>query len=105
MKQLTGRVAVITGAAGGIGRALALAFAREGMDLALADIDAEGMAPAVEQVRALGRRAISVRTDVTDPRALELLLERTLAELGSCHLMCNNAGVFHAAPMLDAALS
>ena len=102
MKQLAGRVAVVTGAAGGLGRALALELARAGMDLSLADLAEASLAPLAQELRALGRRAIAVPTDVSSPRALERLLARTLSELGSCHLMCNNAGVFHAAPLLEA---
>ena len=102
MKQLQGRVAVVTGAAGGVGRALAFALAHAGMDVALADLAEVELEPLAEALRALGRRTIAVPTDVSDPRALERLLQRTLAELGGCHLMCNNAGVFHAAPLLEA---
>ena len=102
MKQLEGRVAVVTGAAGGLGRALAFELARAGMDVSVADIAEAGLAPLAEELRALGRRAIAVPTDVSNPRALEQLLKRTQAELGGCHLMCNNAGVFHAAPLLEA---
>jgi NAD(P)-dependent dehydrogenase (short-subunit alcohol dehydrogenase family) len=102
MQVLSGRVAVVTGAAGGLGRALAWAFAREGMDLALADIDAPGIEALAADLRATGHRAISVPTDVSDPTAVAALLERTVADLGGCHLMCNNAGVFTAASMMEA---
>jgi short-subunit dehydrogenase len=100
--KLRGRVAVVTGAAGGLGRALALELAHAGMDLALADIAEGALEHTAAELRATGRRVLSVPTDVSDPRALERLLARTLTQLGSCHLMCNNAGVFHAAPMLEA---
>jgi len=100
--KLRGRVAVVTGAAGGLGRALALELAHAGMDLALADIAEGALEHVATELRATGRRVLSVPTDVSDPRALERLLARTLTDLGSCHLMCNNAGVFHAAPMLEA---
>ena len=102
MRELKGRVAVVTGAAGGIGRATALALAGAGMDLALADIDEPGMQTVAAEIGALGRRALCVRTDVTQCQAIEHLLARTLAELGSCHLMVNNAGVFQASPILAA---
>jgi NAD(P)-dependent dehydrogenase (short-subunit alcohol dehydrogenase family) len=101
MKLLTGRVAVITGAAGGIGTALALECARAGMDIALADIDEVGMRSVAEQITALGRRSICVRTDVRNADAVQALLDRTLAELGSCHVLFNNAGVFSAVPLLE----
>jgi NAD(P)-dependent dehydrogenase (short-subunit alcohol dehydrogenase family) len=101
MRELRGRVAAITGAAQGIGKALALEFARAGMHIALADIDAQRLARAAEQVEALGVRAIRVPTDVRDLDAVERLLRRTVDELGSVQLMINNAGVFHGALLLD----
>lgn len=101
MKHLANKVAVITGAAGGIGRALALECARAGMDLALADIDHARMEEVAAQISALGRRCICVPTDVRNADAMQALLDRTLAELGSCHLMFNNAGVFNATPLLE----
>ena len=101
MKDLAGNVAVVTGAAGGIGQALALECARAGMDLALADIDRARMDQVAAQVMALGRRCICVPTDVRDHDALQTLLDRTLAELGSCHVMFNNAGVFNATPLVE----
>lgn len=101
MRDLAGKVAVITGAAGGIGTALALECARAGMDVALADVDEVGMRAVADQIRSLGRRSICVRTDVRSADAMQSLLERTLAELGSCHVMINNAGVFCAVPLLD----
>ena len=72
------------------------------MDLALADVDEPGMRALAAELESLGRRALCVTTDVTRREALENLLDRTLAELGSCHLMVNNAGVFNASPMLNA---
>jgi NAD(P)-dependent dehydrogenase (short-subunit alcohol dehydrogenase family) len=101
MRDLAGKVAVVTGAAGGIGHALALECARAGMDLALADIDRARMEQVAAQVIALGRRCIVVPTDVRDADALQALLDRTLAELGSCHVMFNNAGVFNATPLVE----
>jgi 3-oxoacyl-[acyl-carrier protein] reductase len=62
--DLTGRVAVVTGAGGAIGRETALTFARAGADVVLADLDAAALGPAAEAVRALGRRATVVPTDV-----------------------------------------
>jgi NAD(P)-dependent dehydrogenase (short-subunit alcohol dehydrogenase family) len=105
MKILANRVGVITGAAGGIGRALALELAREGMHVVLADVDEPGMALLAQEVGTLGRRCSIVRTDVRHIDQVEHLLERTLSEHGSCHLVINNAGVLHAAALLEAAPS
>jgi short-subunit dehydrogenase len=102
MRVLKDRVAVVTGAANGIGRAIALELARSGMHVALADVDEPGMERVAAEIVQLGRRASCVPTDVRDPSALQRLLSRTVAELGSCHLAVNNAGVFHAASLLGA---
>lgn len=101
MKNLVGKVAVITGGAGGIGKALALECARAGMDVALADVDEAGMHAVADEIAGLGRRSLCVPTDVRDPNALQALLDQTLAQLGACHLMINNAGVFHASPLVE----
>lgn len=102
MRQLKDRVAVVTGAGGGIGRALSLELARAGMDVALADSDEARLAGIIAEIEALGRRAIAVVTDVRDLASVRHLLEETVGKLGSCHLVANNAGVFHGAAMLDA---
>src|SRR5262245_18220091 len=102
MRVLKDRVAVVTGAAQGIRSAIAIELARAGMHVALADVDAEGMSRTAADVQALGRRALCVPTDVPQLPALEQLLARTLAEFGACHLAVNNAGVMHAATMIDA---
>ncbi|MCZ7631726.1 MAG: SDR family NAD(P)-dependent oxidoreductase [Microthrixaceae bacterium] len=91
--NLDGKVGVITGAASGIGRAMAVAFAGEGMHLALADIEAEPLEETAEMVRADGVNAIVVPTDVSDADAVEHLAQRTVSELGALHLACNNADV------------
>ena len=105
MKTLTDRVAVVTGAAGGIGRVLVMDLARAGMHLVLAGRDEQGMANLAQEVRALGRRCSVVRTDVREAEQLENLLARTIAEQGGCHLLVNNAGILLAAPLFGVALS
>jgi NAD(P)-dependent dehydrogenase (short-subunit alcohol dehydrogenase family) len=92
MKALGGKVAVVTGAGSGIGRELALACAREGMRVALADVDAPGMA---ETARLLGDSAqtISVRCDVSRAGEVEDLAAKTFGRFGAAHLLFNNAGV------------
>ncbi len=88
MKDLTGRVAVVTGAGSGIGRALAHALAREGMRIVAADVDEAGMA---ETIRGLD--AIAARTDVTDLAQVQTLADRAWESFGGVHVLCNNAGV------------
>jgi NAD(P)-dependent dehydrogenase (short-subunit alcohol dehydrogenase family) len=93
MEDLEGKVGVITGAASGIGRAMAVAFAAEGMQLALADVEVEPLEDTAEMVRAEGTNAIAVPTDVSDPIQVESLAGKTVGEFGALHLACNNAGV------------
>src|SRR5262245_16435684 len=93
MRELTGKVAVVTGGGSGIGAALVRAFAREGMDVVVADVDFAAAEKVASEARSVGRRALAQRTDVTDRAAVEALAERTFAELGGCHVLCANAGV------------
>jgi len=87
------RVAVITGGGSGIGRALALAFAREGAHVVVADLDEAAMGETCGAVQALGRGALAVRTDVADLAQVEALADRAYRRFGAVHLLCNNAGV------------
>ena len=93
MKQLRGRVAVITGGAGGIGKAMADRFAGEGMKVVLADLKQDRLDEAVADLRAGGAEAIGVRTDVSSLESVEALRDAALAEFGAVHVVCNNAGV------------
>jgi NAD(P)-dependent dehydrogenase (short-subunit alcohol dehydrogenase family) len=93
MRELAGKVAVVTGGGSGIGAALARAFAAEAMDVVVADIELEAAERVATELRGAGRRALAVRTDVSSRTSVEALAERTYAELGACHLLCNNAGV------------
>jgi NAD(P)-dependent dehydrogenase (short-subunit alcohol dehydrogenase family) len=93
MRVLRDRVAVVTGAGSGIGRALATALAREGAVLAVSDVNEPGLAATVEQVRALGRPVFAARVDVADRAAVHAHAERVVAEHGRVNLVVNNAGV------------
>ena len=90
--SLAGKVAVITGASRGIGRAIALAFAEAGADVAVAARSEDDLETLDKEIDALGRRALAVRTDVTVRDDLETLLDRTVSELGGIDVLVNNAG-------------
>jgi NAD(P)-dependent dehydrogenase (short-subunit alcohol dehydrogenase family) len=94
VKDFADRVAVITGAGSGIGRALALAAAAESMTVVAADIEEPALAETIELIKATGQRAVGVPTDVADPVAVEHLADVAFNEHGGVHLLCNNAGVF-----------
>src|SRR6185437_2743491 len=93
LTSLKDRIAVVTGGASGIGRALALLFAREGAHVVVADLDEAGMAETVAVVAQAGRRGLAVKTDVSRLADVQALADRAFAELGAVHVVCNNAGV------------
>jgi NAD(P)-dependent dehydrogenase (short-subunit alcohol dehydrogenase family) len=93
MKEFRGKVAVITGAASGIGRALADRCVQEGMKVVLADIEVEALAKSEASLKAAGATVLAVRTDVSQVQDVEALAHQTLDAFGAVHLLCNNAGV------------
>ncbi len=92
MQELRGKVAVVTGGASGIGKALAKAFLNEGMKVVIADVEAPALKATAEELGSLGEISTQV-TDVRFPEALEALADHTYDTFGACHLLCNNAGV------------
>lgn len=93
MSELGGKVAAVTGAASGLGRAMALAFASEGMHVALADVDESGLAQTRDQLAMHGAKSTSMRVDVSNQEEVDEFAERAVRELKGIHLVCNNAGV------------
>jgi NAD(P)-dependent dehydrogenase (short-subunit alcohol dehydrogenase family) len=93
MKNFEGKVAVVTGAASGIGRALAERFAVERMKVVLADIEPEPLRRTAAEMEALGADVIAVECDVADAAQVAALAQTTLDAFGGVHLLCNNAGV------------
>src|SRR5262245_15164323 len=91
--QLTGKVALITGAASGIGNATALAFAREGAKLVIADMNEEGGQQTVHRITEQGGEAIFVRTDVSKAVEVQALMSQAVATYGRLDCAHNNAGI------------
>jgi len=97
--SLEGKTAIVTGAAGakGIGRAIALTLAGAGADVVVADVHVEGqdfnLEGAAEAVRALGRRSLALKVDISSEKDVENLISRTVNEFGTIDIMVNNAGV------------
>ncbi len=100
MDDITGKVALVTGASRGIGRAIAVALARAGADVAVNYRCREEQAEAaVREIRMLGRRAVAVRADVSDCAEADRLVSATEAELGGIGILVNNAGVTRPQPL------
>src|SRR5690242_12877310 len=103
--DLRGRVAVVTGASRGIGKALAIRLAQEGADVAVAakSVESSERLPGnvhetAEAIWALGRRALAIPTDVRDEDAIRRMVEQTVAEFGRLDILVNNAGAIWAKP-------
>lgn len=93
MQSLKDKVAIVTGASSGIGRAIALAYAREGARVTVSDMNQAGGEETVALVRAGGGNALFVAADVANPQDCEALVQRTVAHFGRLDIACNNAGI------------
>jgi NAD(P)-dependent dehydrogenase (short-subunit alcohol dehydrogenase family) len=100
--KLSGKVAVITGAGSGIGRAAADLFAREGAEVALVDLNAQAAAAAAGQITDAGGRALAVGADVADAAQVDLAFRQISGEFGRIDVLYNNAGVNSAGSVVDA---
>ena len=99
MQDVKSKVAVVTGAASGIGRGIAQALARAGMRVAVAEVEAAGAETTASDLRDAGADAIGVPTDVADAASVEALADTVFRELGAVHVVCNNAGVIVGGPL------
>lgn len=93
MKEFTNRVAVVTGAASGIGRAMSECFLNAGMKVVLADIDATRLEDTLHSFKDFGKNLLGIPMDVSQADQVEMLGRRTLDNFGAVHVLCNNAGV------------
>ena len=105
MGKLDGRVAIVTGAASGIGRGIAEAFGEEGAAVAVADNNEQGAQTVAEGIAARGGRAIPVRVDVADEALVAAMVERVLTDLGGVDVLVNNAGIDTISTIVDMPLS
>jgi NAD(P)-dependent dehydrogenase (short-subunit alcohol dehydrogenase family) len=94
MKDFAGKVAVVTGAASGIGRGMAETFIAAGMKVVLSDIEAPALDETTHALRQSGGDVHPVLTDVTKPEQVEALAQETIKQYGAVHVLCNNAGIF-----------
>ncbi len=93
MKNLKDKIALVTGAASGIGLATSLRLAKEGADIVIADLNEEGLLSVAEQIRSIGRKALPVKTNISNQRDVENLCKKAIDEFGRVDILVNNAGV------------
>lgn len=101
MTGISDKVAVVTGAGAGIGRAISIALAKKGAKVVASDINAETVAATVRAIEALGARGESIQTDVSKSASVASMFERALARFGSIDIMVNNAGVISNINIVD----
>lgn len=99
--RLSGKTAIVTGARRGIGRAIALALAREGANVVVSDISQEDCQKVVHEIEGMGRRGLALKCDVSSSDDVEDMVKRTVAEFGSVGILVNNAGIISFKPFLE----
>ncbi|UCC86985.1 MAG: SDR family oxidoreductase [Anaerolineales bacterium] len=99
--RFEGKVALITGAARGIGEAIALTLAREGADVVVADVDLERAQRVAQEIERLGRKATAIQVDVSQPEAVKQLVSQTVSFLGKVDILVNNAGIIRRGTFLE----
>jgi NAD(P)-dependent dehydrogenase (short-subunit alcohol dehydrogenase family) len=101
MERLKDRVAIVTGAAQGIGKALALGLSREGAKLVIADIHHDNAIAVKDEICAAGAMAVAIATDVSDEMSIQAMVEKCVKEFGKIDILINNAGIFPVSSVED----
>jgi NAD(P)-dependent dehydrogenase (short-subunit alcohol dehydrogenase family) len=99
--RLSGKTAIVTGARRGIGRAIALALAREGANVVVSDISQKDCQKVVDEIEGLGRRGLALKCDVSSSNDVEDMVKRTMAKFGRVDILVNNAGILAFKPFLE----
>jgi NAD(P)-dependent dehydrogenase (short-subunit alcohol dehydrogenase family) len=99
--RLSGKTAIVTGARRGMGRAIALALAREGANVVVSDISQEDCQKVVDEIKKLGRKGLALKCDVSSSDEVENMVKRTVAEFGRVDILVNNAGILTFKPFLE----
>jgi len=99
--RLEHKTAIVTGAGRGIGRGIALALAKEGVDIVVSDINVKEAQQVAKEIEGLGRNALAVKTDVTSKNDIEELMKKTIEHFGSLDIMVSNAGVSSMENVID----
>jgi NAD(P)-dependent dehydrogenase (short-subunit alcohol dehydrogenase family) len=104
MRQLEGKIAIVTGASSGIGKGIAEAFSKEGAKLVIAARNQEKLDVAADELRSLGTVVLTVPTDVSQEAQVITLFEKTMQEFGRLDILVNNAGIYEEAPLDEMSL-
>lgn len=99
--KLDNKTAIVTGARRGIGRAIALAMAKEGANVVVCDISQEDCDKVVTEIKRLGRKGLAIKCDVTSKATIDAMVKKTIAEFGRIDILVNNAGILGVKPFLE----
>ncbi|NYT00375.1 MAG: 3-oxoacyl-ACP reductase FabG [Methanocellales archaeon] len=99
--MLKGKVAIVTGAGSGIGRGIALRFAKEGADIVIPDLNLEGAQNTAKEIEALGRNSLVIKMDVSNSSDVDRMVTETINNFGKIDILVNNAGIFIQKPLLE----
>lgn len=99
--ELEGKVAIVTGSAQGLGKAIALTLAREGAQVVISDLNLKGAEDVAREIEALGQKGIALEIDVCKKQDVEAMVKKTLSRFGQIDILVNNAGISSSTPIVD----